>query len=202
MKSVPSQFPCIIAAPATTRRMLFGFAMSIFAGTGSQVIAAENNPSHLDRAQSVINAFQVICTLEVLKFDRIDQKATTMQMQLQSGTSGPSAGNTVTRSKSWFGTLTDGPFILLLDEMSGAKGRSTSCAIAADLPDRDAFRAESIRTMKLPKAPAPELGLDGSRSYFWDGALGPGTTIVYRDFAPSGKPGVMLKLLLHEGPAL
>jgi hypothetical protein len=84
----------------------------------------------------------------------------------------------------------------MLDEMSGTKGRTTSCAVAADVPDRDAFRAEVIRTMKLPPAPAPELRDDGSRSYFWDGVLGPGTTVLDRDFAPSGKPGVMLKLLL------
>jgi hypothetical protein len=183
-------------------RTLFGLAMFIFAAVASQAVAAENNPLHFNRAQSVINAFQVICTLEPLGFERIDQKATAMGMHLQDNKSGPSAENTVTRSKGWVGALTDGPFVLLLDEMSGAKGKSTSCAIVADVPDRDAFRAEAIRTMKLPDAPAPEFRDDGSRSYFWDGVLGPGTTVLDRDFAPSGKPGVMLKLLLHLGPAL
>jgi len=182
--------------------MRFGLVVFIFAGLALPAVAAENNPARLNRAQEVINAFQVICALETLKFDRIDQKATAMQMQPQSGNSGPSAGNTVTRSKSWFGTLTNGPFILMLDEMSGAKGKSTGCAVVADVPDRDAFRAEAIRTMKLPDAPAPEFRDDGSRSYFWDDVWGPGTTILDRDFAPSGKPGVMLKLLVHEGPAL
>jgi hypothetical protein len=183
------------------RRMLLGFGLLIVAGATSQ-IRAEDNPLHLNRAQSVINAFQVICTLELPVFERLDQKATTMGMQLQSNNSGPSAGNTVTRSKSWSGTLTDGPFVLLLDEMSGAKGKTTSCAIVADIPDRDAFRAEVIRTMKLPDAPAPEFRNDGSRSYFWDGAFGAGTTVLDRDFAPSGKPGVMLKLLSSVGPSL
>jgi hypothetical protein len=183
------------------RRMLLGFGLLIVAGATSQ-IRAEDNPLHLNRAQSVINAFQVICTLELPVFKRLDQKATTMGMQLQSNNSGPSAGNTVTRSKSWSGTLTDGPFVLLLDEMSGAKGKTTSCAIVADIPDRDAFRAEVIRTMKLPDAPAPEFRNDGSRSYFWDGAFGAGTTVLDRDFAPSGKPGVMLKLLSSVGPSL
>jgi hypothetical protein len=172
------------------RRALFGLSVFIFTATA----AAEDQPS-LDRAQGVINAFQVICTLEPLSFTRIDQKATVMGMKLVLNESRPSAGNTVTRSKSWFGTLTDGPFVLLLDELSGAPGQTTSCAIAADVPDRDAFRAEVIRTMKLPEAPAPEFRPDGSRSYFWDRALGPGTTILDRDFAPTGKPGVMLKLL-------
>ncbi|MGZ3287759.1 MAG: hypothetical protein ACXU9C_07055 [Xanthobacteraceae bacterium] len=183
------------------RQILFG-SLFILAALASQAMAAENNALHLNRAQSVINAFQVICTLETLKFDRIDQKATAMGMRLQADTSGPSAGNTVTRSKSWFSALTDGPFILLLDEMSGAKAMSTSCAIVADVPDRDAFRAEAIRTMKLSDAPAPEFRADGSRSYFWDGALGPGTTILDRDFASTGKPGVMLKLVVTVGPAL
>jgi hypothetical protein len=82
-----------------------------------------------------------------------------------------------------------------------ADGQTTSCAIVAYVPDRDAFRAEAIRTMKLPEAPAPELRADGSRSYFWDGALGPGTTVLDRDFQPSGKPGVMLKLLSRVTPA-
>ena len=183
------------------RRTLFGFGMFVLGGMASQAAAAEDNPLHFNRAQSVINAFQVMCTLELPKFERIDQKASAMKMQLQSSNSGPSAGNNVTRSKSWFGALTDGSFMLLLDELSGADGQTTSCAIVADVPDRDAFRAEAIRTMKLPEAPAPELRADGSRSYFWDGALGPGTTVLDRDFQPSGKPGVMLKLLSRVTPA-
>ena len=123
-------------------------------------------------------------------------------MHLQSSDSSPPAGNTLTRRKSWLGALTDGPFILMLEEMSGAKGKTTSCAVVADVPDRDAFRAEAIHAMKLPDAPAPEFRDDGSRSYFWDGVFGADTTVLDRDFAPSGKPGDMLKLLSTVGPAL
>jgi hypothetical protein len=184
------------------RRTLFGLGVFISAATASQAAAAQDNPLHLNRALGVINAFQVICTLEPLSFERIDQKATAMGMRLQHNLSGPSAANTITRSKGWFGDLTNGPYVLLLDEMSGAKGKTTSCAIVADVPDRDAFRAEVIRTMKLPDAPAPEFHDDGSRSYFWDEVLGPGITVLDRDFAPTGKPGVMLKLLSTVGPAL
>jgi hypothetical protein len=198
MQPYPLQLPYKNATPG----IMLIFGVFIFAAATSRAIAAEDNPSHFSRAQSVINAFQVMCTLELPKFDRIDQKATAMKMHLQSDTSGPSAGNTITRSKSWLGALTDGPFILLLDEMTGAKGQSTSCAIVADVPDRDAFRVEAIRTMKLPDAPAPEFRDDGSRSYFWDGVLGTGTTVVDRDFAPSGKPGVMLKLLSMVHPSV
>jgi hypothetical protein len=190
--------------PQWMHGIFYGFGAFIFATMASQTIAAETDPAHFNRAQSVINAFQVICQLELPKLDfkHIDQKATAMRMILRADESGPSAQNTVTRSKAWVGSLTDGPFALLLDEMSGAKGRATSCAITADVPDRDAFRAEAIRTMQLPAAPAPEFREDGSRSYFWDGVLGPGTTIVERDFAPVEKPGVTLKLLLKAGPGI
>jgi len=186
------------------RSIFLVFALFVFSVAPMQAVAEESPPLHLNRAQSVINAFQVICQLELPKLDfkHIDLKATAMHMVLQIDESAPSAENTVTRSKAWIGTLTDGPFSLLLDEMSGANGRATSCAIVADVPDRDAFRAEAIRTMKLPRAPAPELRSDGSRSYFWDGALGPETTVLVRDFAPAGKPGVMLKLLLKVGPGI
>jgi hypothetical protein len=177
------------------------FSLFLFAGPNSQVFAQKNDPPRLDRAQSVINAFQVICQLELpnLSFERIDGKAAAMRMPLQQNTSAPSADGSVTRHKSWIGGLTDGPFLLFLDDLSGPKSRGTSCAIIADVPDRDAFRAEVVRTLKLPGEPAPQLEADGSRSFYWDGALGASTTIVCRDFARSGKPGVMLKLVVRGG---
>ena len=62
----------------TMRRTLFGLGVFISAATASQAAAAQDNPLHLNRALGVINAFQVICTLEPLSFERIDQKATAM----------------------------------------------------------------------------------------------------------------------------
>jgi len=181
---------------------LVGFSLFLIAGSNFQVLAQKSDPLPLDRAQSVINVFQVICQLELpdLSFERIDGKATTMRMPLQESTSAPSADGSVTRHRSWIGGLTDGPFLLFLDDSAGPKAQRTSCAVVADVPDRDAFRAEVVRTLKLPGDPAPELGTDGSRSYYWDGALGARTTIIDRDFAGSGKPGVMLKLVVRGGP--
>jgi hypothetical protein len=158
-------------------------------------VAAQDNAPKLDRAQSVINAFQAICTLEPLNFDRVDQKATLMNMPVQANKSGPSDSNGTIRQKMWTGGLTDGPFLLMLDELSDARGRTTACAVVADVPDREAFRSEVIRTMQLPEPRAPELGNDGSRSYVWDNAMGKDTIVIERDFIPSGKPGVMLKLI-------
>lgn len=148
----------------------------------------------LNRVQSVINAFLVMCTLELPKFDEIVAKATAMRMQLQSDSKAPGAGGTNVREKAWLGGLTTGPFFLILGEMSGAKGTNTACSIVAEVPDVDAFRIDAIKTMRLAAMKVPELGADGSRAYVWDGIYGPYTTLILRDFKPSGKPGVMLKL--------
>lgn len=155
---------------------------------------SETNAPSLNHAQSVINAFQVMCTLELPKFDNISAKATAMRMQLQSDNKSPGPGGTNLRQKVWGGGLTTGPFALFLDEMSGAKGTATGCAVIAEVLDVDAFRMEAMSTMKLAAMKVPELGADGSRSYVWDGVYGPGTTLFLRDFKLSGKPRAMLKL--------
>jgi hypothetical protein len=161
--------------------------------------AASDNPISFDRAQSVINTFQILCTIELPNFEHIAATATAMRMQLQADNNVASPGDTVTHSKSWVGGLTTGPFLLLLDEMSGSKGRSTSCAVAGDVPVLDDFRADAVNAMKLPAVPSPDMRSDGSRSFIWDGTFGPGTTLILLDFKPSAKPGVMLKLLTMDG---
>ncbi|HLA33930.1 MAG TPA: hypothetical protein VJ001_03580 [Rhodocyclaceae bacterium] len=176
--------------------MRFGHLLTacVFSAYLSAHAESDSSPP-LKRAQSVINAFQVMCTLELPKFDDISAKATAMRMQLQSDSKTPTAGGAKTRQKAWGGGLTTGPFALFLDEMAGPKGTATGCAVAAEVPDVDAFRTEAINTMKLALMKAPELGADGSRSYVWDGVYGPGTTLILRDFKPYGKPGAILKLL-------
>jgi hypothetical protein len=148
------------------------------------------------RAGSVINAFQVMCTLERPNFEHIEEKAIAMRMLRQVDKTEATPGNTSTRNTAWVGGLTNGPFVLLLDEMSGAKGKSTSCAIAVnDVSNTDSFRATALKVMNLPTVPQPEMRSDGTRSFIWDGIFGVGTTFIVRDFKPLGKPGIMLKLL-------
>jgi hypothetical protein len=179
--------------PGFFRSMLFAF---VAAAPVSHAVAEDKLSA--TRADSVINAFQVMCTIEPPNFEHIDEKAGAMRMHLQHDSKAPSPGNTVTRSKSWASTLTTGPFALMLDEMSGSKGKSTSCAIAADVGDTDAFRSTAITVMKLPTSFQPEIRNDGSRSYVWNGIYGKGSTLILRDFKPIGKPGVMLKLLAMQ----
>lgn len=121
-----------------------------------------------------------------------------MQLQLQVDNKTPMNDGAIYHSTAWFGSLTAGPFMLLLDEMTGSKGHVTSCAITAEVPDTEAFENETISTLKLVNMIQPEIRADGSRSYFWDGFYGEGTTLLLRDFKPSGKPGVMLKLIAKD----
>jgi hypothetical protein len=176
-------------------------SLLLVVGAALPSIAEEGSPVRLNRVQSVINAFEVMCAIEMPVFEYLDTKAAAMRMTPLANSSRPSANNTTYREKAWAGQLTSGPFLLLIDEMSGAKGKLTSCAIVADVPDADAFRLEAIKAMKLSNDPPPELRDDGSRSYIWHGAFGSGTTVIDRDFAPRGKPGVMLKLSIMRGPA-
>jgi hypothetical protein len=150
------------------------------------------------RSQSMIDTFQVMCTLELPDFERIAAKATVLRMRPEADSKPSAPGDSGFRSKSWIGNLTTGPFVLLLDETTGPKGKATSCAIVGEVPDLDAFRADAVAAMKLPAPVPPEMGNDGSRSFIWDRGFGPGTTLILRDFKPAGKPGVMLKLISAE----
>ena len=181
------------------RHSVLGLIFLSFMSVTPRSQAVGDNELPFNRAQSVINTFEVMCNLELPNFERIDSKAAAMRMQLQVDNKVALQGDAVRHSKAWMGSLTTGSFALLLEEMSGAKGRLTSCAIVGEVPDVDAFRAEAVNTMKLPAVPTPEIGGDGSRSFIWDRISGPGTTLILRDFKPSGKPGVMLKLLSMDG---
>jgi hypothetical protein len=163
-------------------------------------VAESNDQTPPDRSRSLIDTFQVMCTIERPNFERIDAKATALRMRAEPGGTLSSPGDTVFRNKSWIGNLTTGPFVLLLDETSGPKGKATSCAIVGEVPDLDAFRADAVEMLKLPPVPSPEMGREGSRSFIWNGALGQGTTLILRDFKPVEKPGVMLKVIAVEEP--
>jgi len=163
-----------------------------------QMQASESAPKSFNRDQSVINSFQVMCMLEKPDFDSLHAKAKAMQMLLMQNEKKPSAGNTVTRTAAWGGELTTGSFVLLIEEMSGSKGKSTGCAIIADVPNVDTLRVEAVKMLGLASIPEPEMGNDGSRSYVWDGTYGRGTTLILRDYKPVKRLGAMLKFLTME----
>ena len=177
---------------------LAGLVVLLLAIATPRSVAESANPPAPGRSQSMIDTFQVMCTLELPDFERIDAKATVLRMRPEADSKLNAPGDGGFRSKSWIGNLTTGPFVLLLDETTGPKGKATSCAIVGEVPDLDAFRADAVAAMKLLAPAPPEIGNDGSRSFIWDRGFGPGTTLILRDFKTAGKPGIMLKLISAE----
>lgn len=161
---------------------------------------AEEKPadSKMTRDESLINAFQVLCTLEPLHFDKLAEKAAAMQMPVIGEDSTPAGQEPAIRNKSWAGGVKDFPFVFMIGDIAGEGGIATSCAVGGEAPDADAFRETARKVMKLPGASRPELDGEGGRAFTWNNAYGPGTILVLRDFKPGGKPGVMLKLLAKE----
>jgi hypothetical protein len=121
-----------------------------------------------------------------------------MRMILQDDKKYSSEQDTIIRSKSWLGFLTNGSFVFFADELSGSEGVVTSCSIFADVPNVDDFRAAAITQMHLNAVPLPVIGNDGSRSYTWYNRYGEGTTLIIRDAKPSRKAGTMIKLIVKR----
>lgn len=176
---------------------------TIFAGAllSALPLPASAQTPKLDRSGSLINAFQIICNLEAPAFDHVSAYAAGIRMPLKTDTSGPGAAGTTVKSRVWLGRLTDGPFVLLLDQMSGSRGVDTACAVAGAVPDVDRFRDQAMDELKLPTPKAPELRPDGSRSWFWDNTPSRGLTFLIRDYQPAGKPGVMIKVMSMKAAA-
>lgn len=148
----------------------------------------------MDRDHSVLDAFQVMCNLELPVFSHIDAKATAMRMNLQGDTSAPGTNGSVIRHKAWVGGLTTGPFALLLDEMDGAKGTATSCAVAAQVPEVEGFRTALVDGMKLPLA-SRQTDQGGAITSEWHGISGPGTTLIFRSVVKGKTSSVMVKMV-------
>jgi len=147
-----------------------------------------------DRDPSLINTFQIMCNLELPNFSEIAVKANAMKMQMQLDQEKPSDGDTVLRTKGWTGSLATGPWFLMIDELRGPKGVSTSCAVGGGVADFNAFRSEMTKEMKLPPV-TPYDNPDGLLSYDWAGYAGPGTTLILRRSVQAGQQSVMIKLL-------
>lgn len=176
---------------------LFCAVLTPFCGAAAQDKRAL--PQNHD--QALINAFEVMCNLELPNFDRLAARATAMRMQPAEVAPLAVPADMTLRRKAWNGQLTTGPFALLVDETTGAKGSITTCAIAGAAPGADGFRAEAMRELRLAPEPRPVL-LGGHRAFIFSNYAGQGTGLVIEDLTPSGQAGVMIKLssLKKAGP--
>ena len=116
-----------------------GLVFLLLAIATSPSLAESANPSPPSRAQSMIDTFVVMCTLELPDFERIDAKATVLRMRPEADSKLNTPGDTVFRNKSWIGNLTTGPFVLLLDETTGRRGRRPAAPSSARCPTSTRF---------------------------------------------------------------
>lgn len=179
------------------------FCSVLFCVTNATVGASAEEthalPIPQNHDQALINAFEVVCNLELPNFDHLAARATAMRMQPQDVAPLPVPDNVTLRRKAWNGKLTTGPFSLLVDETSGSMGTITTCAIASSVPDVNAFRAEVMRELRLSTEPQPSF-LGGHRAFIFKNFQGNGTGLVVEDLTPSGRPGVMIKLSSFKKP--
>ena len=154
-----------------------------------------------DRDASLINSFQVLCTLEKPDFERIDQKATAMKLPVHQDLRAPISGTMFSRSKSWVVTLTTGNHELVATEANGPRGHIVSCGISAIDPNGDTFKNEVIAAMKLGEPSTQVVSPDGSmRMTIWKNAFGEGTTLRFVDASPRSAPGAFLAYDVEEPP--
>src|SRR5262245_7849056 len=117
------------------RRDMEAGKMKYLAAILALMLCSVGNTHAAERDASLINSFQVLCTLEEPVFEWINQKAMAMKLPVrqdlgQSKDSGPFA-----HSKSWLVTLTTGPHELTAAEANGPQGYVKSCGISAPDPN-------------------------------------------------------------------
>lgn len=156
--------------------------------------AADDAMPPADRNGSIINAFQVMCTLQAPDFDHLAGQATAMRMHVfADDTSTTPTGETI-RQTAWAGMLGTGSFALRAEQMRGVKGVSTSCGVEGRVADVAAFREAAIKTLRL-NASSEQRTIEGSHATYWDGYFNEGGTLVLTDMERPAGHYVQLKLL-------
>jgi invasion protein IalB len=169
-------------------------ALIVCAACSSTASAAGQAKPPVGRDASIINAFQVMCTLQLPDLDHLSGQANAMRMKaIGDDTSTTPTGETI-RSKAWFGMLTSGPFALRAEQMRGVKGVSTSCAIEGTVANVAAFRVAAIETLRLGTS-SEQRTIEGSHATYWDGYAGQGSTLVLSEMERPAGHFVELKLL-------
>lgn len=96
------------------------------ATVGASAAETKALPIPHNHEQALINAFEVMCNLELPNFEHLAARATAMRMQPQDVARLALPNNLTLRRKAWNGKLTTGPFSLLVDETSGPTGSGQS----------------------------------------------------------------------------
>lgn len=161
----------------------------------SDEASAKAPPVPTNHQESVINAFSVMCNIELPNFDHLAARAAAMRMSPVNIQPVPLPNGMRIRRGGWNGKLTTGPFTLLVDETSMPAGVITTCAVVSNVGDADAFRAEVIRELELGTEPRPTF-LGGHRAFIFKSTSPTAPSLIIEDLTPKGQPGVMLNTRL------
>ncbi|WP_347556937.1 hypothetical protein [Robbsia sp. KACC 23696] len=155
---------------------------------------AQTDKLPMNRNDSLINAFEVMCNLELPNFTHIDAKATAMRMHVVSDVTSSSTYGAPIKRKGWTGSLTTGTFGLLADEVTGPKGVATSCGVVGSVGNAEAFRAAFLKQMKIAPT-AQSIDPSGAPVIVWRDYVGTGTTLVFRTLSKEAHTTVTMALI-------
>ncbi|WP_434713592.1 hypothetical protein NMA58_25030 (plasmid) [Rhizobium sp. YTUHZ045] len=146
---------------------------------------------------SVINAFQIMCTLEPENFEHISATAQAMFMRKSIDKTEKQSGDITRHLQVFEGALSTGPFSLLLEKISGPTIDATNCGIASNALDKRSYFDDLVRTLHLSQNSSRRIGLNGNEVTTWADVYGPHTFLDMTDLR--GSDGVLIQLL-HAPP--
>ncbi|MBB4252719.1 hypothetical protein [Rhizobium sp. BK008] len=165
-------------------------SVSAFAANTDHATAAGSLANHDDAA---INAFQVMCTLEPESFDHISATAQAMLMRKSIDKTETQPGDITRHLEVFGGTLSTGPFSLLVEKISGPTIDATNCGVASNTPDKRAYLDDLVRTLHLSQNGSRRTDLNGNQVTTWHDVYGPHTFLDLTDLR--GSNGVLVQLL-------
>lgn len=158
-------------------------------------LTAQSAPTFADdRAQSLINSFQILCMLELPSFARQEQKAETMKLLLRKDIGQPRNDGNFAHSKSWNVNLKTGPHELVATEARGPKGDVSACGIGAADAEGAIVKSELIHALRLDTPLSTKISDNGQQQLTtWKIKSGStDVTISFVDGEPGHIPGFYL----------
>ncbi len=142
---------------------------------------------------SVINAFEVMCTVEPVNFDRISARALAMRMQAGADKADEEVPGVKRHVRSFEGSTAKGPWTLMIEKIESPAVNAATCGVAARISDKASYIANITQRLQ-PKGQRVQQTLpDGNRVTFWPDAYGPNIMLNITELA--GDNGIIIQLL-------
>jgi hypothetical protein len=148
------------------------------------------------RVDTLVNTLRVMCMVEPLNFERLDQKATAMDLRVLTNFAPPEVNGLSIRSKTWLMEVSGGPLALSASDAMGGPRPLTMCGFAAPNVTVGEMQAALTTALGIGQ-PRTVSGQDGHAGLMvrWDHLQGDMTlTLMTRRFKP--EPGFTL---IYEG---